>query len=64
MDIYRIAVVRDGVRRVMDADATEVSILVREATQNGWTVSCVLLPRGVELIRGVMEEPSDISYNS
>lgn len=64
MDMYRIAVVRDGVRRVMDVDATEAPILAREATRTGWEVSCVLLPPGVELIRGVFEEPEYQRFDS
>ena len=60
---YRIAVVRNGVRRVMDLEASEAKIVAREAEQAGWQVSFVILPAGTELIPGIIEEPANLLAN-
>jgi hypothetical protein len=60
MDFYRIAVVKEGIRRVVDLPASELPIVTQQATRDGWQVSFVLLPADVELIPGIMEEPTDL----
>lgn len=63
MDYYRVTVTAYGTRRTMDVELGELEIVTREARQAGFQVSFVLVPRGAELMPGVLVEPVDLQLN-
>jgi hypothetical protein len=63
MDFYRIMLTKDRVRRVIDLNLQETQIVTLEARQDGWQVTSVLLPRGAELMPGILEETTDLPMN-
>ena len=63
MDFYRVVVVKEGIRRVADFEASRLPIVVQESQQAGWKVSYILLDKSADLLDGIIEESTNLLMN-